>query len=36
VRKDTALQEKMVKKLKDAKEYLLKAKFEGVIFEDMQ
>lgn len=26
----------MVKKLKDAKEYLLKANFEGVIFEDMQ
>lgn len=26
----------MVKKLKDAKAFLLKANFEGVIFEDMQ
>lgn len=26
----------MLKKLKDAKEYLIKANFEGIVFEDMQ
>ena len=26
----------MLKKLKDSKEFLIQAKFEGIIFEDMQ
>lgn len=26
----------MIKKLKDSKQFLIKAKFEGIIFEDMQ
>jgi ubiquitin thioesterase protein OTUB1 len=36
IKNDKPLQEKMLKKLKDCKDFLIQAKFEGIIFEDMQ
>lgn len=35
VKKNKALQQRLLKKLKEAKPFLLKAGFEGVVFEDM-
>ena len=36
IRGDTVLKDRIVGRLRDAKEYLLRAGFEGVVFEDMQ